>query len=88
MSDLQSILRCPACHGDVVEARCTRASYDYASGFPIAAGQPVLIDFQHSIFDRSSYAHDTGSVLKRDDGRRGSPMPSEPRRRHRRTSNI
>ncbi|CAN5277411.1 hypothetical protein BH09PSE2_BH09PSE2_00340 [soil metagenome] len=71
MSDLQAILRCPACHGDVADAHCTRPTCTYAAGFPIAAGQPVLVDFDNSIFDRAAYQRDTGSVLKRDDSRRG-----------------
>jgi SAM-dependent methyltransferase len=36
-------------------------------GFPVAGSQPVLVDFENSIFERSAYADNRGSVLDRDD---------------------
>ncbi|MDQ8731580.1 class I SAM-dependent methyltransferase [Bradyrhizobium sp. LHD-71] len=40
-------------------------------GFPRAAGQPVLVDFERSIFDRASYSDGRGSVMRRDDTGKG-----------------
>ena len=71
MSSLQANLRCPACHADVADLRCTSTACRYASGFPSSAGQPVLIDFAHSIFREDAYAHGDGSVQKRDNRRSG-----------------
>ena len=73
LRDLAEILRCPRCHGrlDLRDARprCTSLDCDYArDGFPLAAGQPVLVDFENSVFDPAAYtAASAGSVLTRDD---------------------
>jgi SAM-dependent methyltransferase len=40
------------------------------AGFPVVNGQPVLIDFATSIFDRAMYRGDSGSALHRDVSRR------------------
>jgi SAM-dependent methyltransferase len=50
---------------------CSNADCEYArSGFPLSAGQPVLIDFTASIFDRNLYLGNNDSVLERDVNRR------------------
>jgi len=36
------------------------------AAFPVVDGQPVLIDFAASIFHRSAYQVDNGSVIERD----------------------
>lgn len=36
-------------------------------GFPLIGGQPVLIDFADSIFQRANYTRGTGSAIRRDD---------------------
>jgi SAM-dependent methyltransferase len=47
---------------------CTNAQCLYArEGFPHVAGQPVLVDFERSIFDRGNYSDGRGSVMQRDD---------------------
>jgi SAM-dependent methyltransferase len=69
----QDITCCPACHFPLqYEAKtkvlCSNRECSYASkGFPFANDQPVLIDFENSIFDFSSYEDGRGSVLPRDD---------------------
>ena len=40
------------------------------SGFPVSRAQPVLIDFDASIFERALYGDDDGSALPRDVSRR------------------
>jgi SAM-dependent methyltransferase len=50
---------------------CSNAECEYAEvGFPVSGGQPVLIDFAASIFDREAYGGNNGSVLQRDVTRR------------------
>jgi SAM-dependent methyltransferase len=50
---------------------CTDRACRYASeGFECAGDQPVLIDFEHSIFDRPRPGDPMLSVLRRDDMRR------------------
>ena len=48
-------LRCPRCRSPLSGLQCTNADCTYASGFPAVRGQPVLIDFEDSIFDRADY---------------------------------
>jgi SAM-dependent methyltransferase len=72
--ELSNIVRCPRCRGLLrLENRpfCTNSSCRYfAEGFEQVGGQPVLIDFERSIFE-----HPRGdampSVLPRDRGLRG-----------------
>lgn len=71
MNDLSPLLRCPRCHGDVADNRCLNATCSCSAGFPLASGQPVMIDFDRSVFERSAFADGCGSVLKRDDERLG-----------------
>jgi SAM-dependent methyltransferase len=68
--DLEQLLRCPRCHADVAGNRCSNASCCYSAGFLLASGQPVMIDFEHSLFEASAFSDGRGSVMKRDDGRR------------------
>ncbi|ETR77468.1 methyltransferase type 11 [Afipia sp. P52-10] len=74
--DVKALLCCPRCRSaldlDHDPIRCTNTDCHYTrAGFPRASGQPVLIDFDRSIFDRAAYADDRGSVMKRDDTGRG-----------------
>ena len=68
----RTITCCPACRfslrydGDT-QVLCSNPECPYASdGFPFVGDQPVLIDFENSIFDRSRYNDGSGSVLRRD----------------------
>jgi SAM-dependent methyltransferase len=72
---LSDIIRCPRCRArlDALDNRlvCTGRACRYASdGFECAGDQPVLIDFEHSIFDRPRPGDPMLSVLRRDDMRR------------------
>ena len=76
MLNVNALLCCPRCRSALdlgpTPIRCTSAACPYARiGFPRASGQPVLIDFERSIFDRATYADDRGSIIKRDDTGRG-----------------
>lgn len=71
-----SILRCPRCRSQLAltDGRpfCTDIDCVYSKeGFPVAAGQMVLVDFANSVFVRDAYLDDRGSVLERDDTGRG-----------------
>lgn len=62
MDSLASILRCPRCFSTVemsdVALVCGDTRCLYGSGessFPIVDGQPVLIDFEQSLFDRVAF---------------------------------
>ena len=64
-------LICPRCKASVAFANdsvlCANRNCLYADqGFPVIAGQPVLIDFPDSIFKRSNYLDGNGSVIERD----------------------
>ena len=73
---LQAYLCCPRCRssldlrGDRIVCSRTECLYS-RDGFPRAGGQPVLIDFERSIFDRNNYSDNRGSVMRRDDTGRG-----------------
>ncbi|MBY0380748.1 MAG: methyltransferase domain-containing protein [Xanthobacteraceae bacterium] len=76
MVDIADLLCCPRCHSDVdlgeTLLRCTSPDCSFFwTGFPRASGQPVLIDFERSIFERAAYDDDSGSVFDRDDTGRG-----------------
>lgn len=69
--DLVDIACCPRCRSPVTAGpqlwHCTSDSCLYATtGFPVVMGQPVLVDFERSIFVRANYEHTAGSVLNRD----------------------
>ncbi len=70
-STLLPLLHCPRCDNAISHAdglwACSNQACAYRQGFPDVSGQPVLIDFDQSIFDPASYAHRGGSVLPRDD---------------------
>lgn len=75
-SELDALLCCPRCRSALDLACdpiiCANPGCRYArEGFPQAAGQPVLVDFERSIFDRDSYGDGRGSVMPRDDTGRG-----------------
>ena len=68
-------IRCPRCLSSIRDAGrqpfCSSPACSYyKAGFPVVNGQPVLIDFAASIFDRAMYQRDSGSVLHRDVSRR------------------
>jgi SAM-dependent methyltransferase len=70
--DLKALLCCPRCRSRLNLDRdpivCANAQCLYArEGFPHVAGQPVLVDFERSIFDRGNYSVGRGSVMQRDD---------------------
>ena len=74
--DLEALLCCPRCRSRLDLDRdpivCVNGRCAYArDGFPRAAGQPVLVDFERSIFDRSNYNDGRGSVMRRDDSGKG-----------------
>jgi SAM-dependent methyltransferase len=74
--DLKALLCCPRCRSRLDLDRdpivCANPRCPYArEGFPRAAGQPVLVDFERSIFDRSNYSYGRGSVMRRDDTGKG-----------------
>lgn len=69
---VEDLVCCPRCREGVVllEAgpRCSNPDCIYYSeGFPIVGGQPVLIDFDRSLFPRSNYTNGSGSVVARDE---------------------
>lgn len=73
---LSDIIVCPSCHSGLrsgtSEYLCTNNSCRYSSEpFPVVSGQPALIDFDRSIFDRASYGI----------GKHESVMPRDPTRR-------
>ena len=77
--DLRALLCCPRCRSALLLDRdpivCANARCPYArEGFPHAAGQPVLVDFERSIFDRGSYSDGRGSVMQRDDTGKGAAL--------------
>lgn len=75
--DLQALLCCPRCRSaldlsDSMRPVCTNRACVYSErGFPVAAGQPVLVDFERSIFQQAAYEDGRGSVVPRDDSGRG-----------------
>jgi len=76
MVHVNRLLCCPRCHSKLhlneTPIRCSGIACVYSkTGFPRAAGQPVLIDFERSIFERTAYKDDRGSVFERDDSGRG-----------------
>lgn len=67
--------RCPRCASAIQhlesQPRCSSSGCVYhTAGFPLVNEQPVLIDFESSIFDRPNYRSDNDSVLDRDVDRR------------------
>jgi SAM-dependent methyltransferase len=63
-------LRCPCPHHAALDwndgVRCSEPDCAGASGYPIAAGQPVLINFSGSIIDRNRFDEGAGqSPIKR-----------------------
>ena len=76
VQELATITCCPRCRAAVQPGadlwHCTAPDCDYAQvGFPVVLGQPVLVDFDRSIFLRTNYERGSGSVLPRDNSGRG-----------------
>jgi SAM-dependent methyltransferase len=72
---LSDMIRCPRCRSRLESGQnkivCTDTACIYATeGFERAGDQPVLIDFERSIFDRPSPGDPMLSVMHRDDMRR------------------
>jgi SAM-dependent methyltransferase len=72
--DVNALLCCPRCRSSLRFERepivCTNGGCAYSrDGFPRARGQPVLVDFERSIFDRGNYTDNRGSVMRDDTGR-------------------
>jgi SAM-dependent methyltransferase len=67
------ILCCPHCRASLTVAAggfyaCSDPACVYSGGFPSMRGQPVLIDFERSAFDRETFMERAGnSVMRRDD---------------------
>lgn len=66
-----SILRCPRCRSRLAlgpdQVSCLNEKCIYSDQrFPLLNGQPVLIDFADSLFERSNYQRGNGSALPRD----------------------
>jgi len=64
----RAILRCPVCHSPVRggdDIHCTRRECRYSRGFLNSFGQPVLIDFDNSIFMQQRYEAGAGRVFDR-----------------------
>jgi SAM-dependent methyltransferase len=76
MHQLANIARCPRCMSEIAFAppappRCSNLECALNTiGFLQVDDQPVLIDFENSIFDPSAYAQKKGYVLPRDDSGR------------------
>jgi hypothetical protein len=73
-SNLQ--LLCPRCGAKIAlnghQAYCLNERCVYSEQrFPFVDGQPVLIDFPHSVFRRSNYEKGNGSAIPRDLSRAG-----------------
>jgi SAM-dependent methyltransferase len=69
-SNIASLAVCPKCRSDIdlSDLSCTNSSCTYnAEHFPSAGGQPVLIDFENSIFSRENFAGENAgsSVIER-----------------------
>jgi SAM-dependent methyltransferase len=68
---LWAVLRCPICHSALSAGppvSCTDVQCSRHGGFPSSRGQPVLIDFDRSIFTSDDFSADRGSVLSRETG--------------------
>jgi len=72
-ASLQDILRCPRCaspiSGTMQSPQCSNRDCTYADGFLIASGQPVLIDFEKSVFGREMFENGREPSVRRDDVR-------------------
>jgi SAM-dependent methyltransferase/uncharacterized protein YbaR (Trm112 family) len=67
----QHSVRCPRCFSPIWDLErkpsCSSVACEFSkTAFPVVDGQPVLIDFAASIFHRSAYQVDNGSVIERD----------------------
>ncbi|MGO9400513.1 MAG: methyltransferase domain-containing protein [Xanthobacteraceae bacterium] len=79
LREVFAILRCPRCRGPLVAAQppadgdrpihCSNRDCKYADhGFPVISRQPVLIDFDDSIFEEKEFLFRNGnSIIPRDD---------------------
>lgn len=65
--DLEEIVACPRCLSPLLASggrfTCTNSACDFAGdGFPTASGQPVLVDFEQSVFRRDDYGENDRSA--------------------------
>jgi len=69
LGSLMGFLRCPICHGSIEadpRLHCANDQCIYWHGFPQSNEQPVLINFEQSIFTRDVYSTGKGTVLPRE----------------------
>jgi SAM-dependent methyltransferase len=58
---LTGLMRCPRCKRDLVSVtECPNGECPYSRGFRNIRGQPVLIDFENSIFEETQYNGESG----------------------------
>lgn len=74
-SSVAQWVRCPKCGTELTLLGkltfCVNNNCSFSSdGFPMVHGQPVIIDFDDSIFDRKAYEQTDGAVIARDTSRR------------------
>jgi uncharacterized protein YbaR (Trm112 family) len=65
---LIDLLACPRCRSDLNvfdhKTYCANLCCDFScDGFPLASGQPVIVDFDHSVFRREDY-HDSNDPFR------------------------
>ena len=66
--NLDDMLCCPRCHAALSfgtgKPRCTNPDCAYQrDGFPMSGGQPVLVDFEQSLFSRANYSETDPATL-------------------------
>jgi SAM-dependent methyltransferase len=73
LANLVDIVRCPRCLSTIAfepqsRPRCSNVECTLSlKGFLQIEDQPVLIDFENSIFDPGAYDHNKGYIMRRDD---------------------
>lgn len=72
---LADIIRCPRCSSAVSaldgKYRCNNRTCRYHDGYLASSGQPILIDFEESIFTPEVFIRNSGIVFERPKGRGG-----------------
>jgi hypothetical protein len=73
MQNIEDFLCCPRCRAPIdglssKQPVCSNPSCNYSTkGFLVVSGQPVLIDFDKSIFNPEAFSDQRGSIMPRDD---------------------
>lgn len=71
MIDLAELVCCPRCHSAIhglssAHPTCANPACTYSrDGFPVVVGQPVLIDFENSLFGRELFVDRGDSIVAR-----------------------